>query len=536
LERENIPFQSSHYQTKENPEAEKMSSNEINRRDFLKSTLLLLPLLKPSLFYKFKASRLDLQTGKSDSHFPNILILVFDALSAKHMSLYGYRRQTTPNIDKFAERATVFHKHYSAGNFTLPGTASLLTGTYPWKHRGFHLYGTTDKGFAGKNIFSIFEPNFQTFTATHNPVAMGLLEQFRGYIDHFTPARDLDLISYPISDRIFRKDYTVANWSEMTFRGLDRYPSGSLNLPLFDKLWQAMRIREIGSKYKDLFPAGLPGTQTGFFILEAAMDWIVNQLSKEEQPFLGYYHLFPPHGPYKPRREFLDVFNDGWQPPAKPTHFFSENVSEDSLKEERQRYDEYIAYADSEFGRLISRLEQNGILKNTLLIITSDHGEMFERGILAHITPTMYEPLIHIPLVVAQPGQQEAFHVKTNTSSIDVLPTLAKISGEPVPDWCEGQILPLSGESKEENVRSIYSVEAKENPKHGPLKKATVVLLKGNYKLIHYFGYDNFQDEYELYDLENDPEELDNLYSSNRIMAEELSDEMAEKIKKINSQ
>ena len=137
-----------------------------------------------------------------------------------------------------------------------------------------------------------------------------------------------------------------------------------------------------------------------------------------------------------------------------------------------QRYDEYIAYTDSEFGRLIQSLEQKGILKDTVVILTSDHGEMFERGIHGHITPTLYEPLIHIPLIVAEPQQEKAFHVHTNTSSVDILPTLARLINEPFPEWCEGQILPLTDSDNLENERSIFSLEAKENPKHGPIKKS----------------------------------------------------------------
>ena len=216
--------------------------------------LLLLPLLKPSLFDRYKFSELDLKVKKSDLQLPNILILVFDTLSAKHMSLYGYRRQTTPNIVEFSKRATVFHQHYSAGNFTIPGTASLLTGTYPWKHRGFHLNGTTEKSFVKKNVFSIFDPSFQTLAASHNPLVMGLLEQFRGYIDHFTTVRGLNLFSYPFSDLVFENDYIVANWSELFYRGFPYTQRVLLYLPLFDKLWQAFHNHQESRRYMDLFP------------------------------------------------------------------------------------------------------------------------------------------------------------------------------------------------------------------------------------------------------------------------------------------
>ena len=137
---------------------------------------------------------------------------------------------------------------------------------------------------------------------------------------------------------------------------------------------------------------------------------------------------------------------------------------------------------------------------------------------------------------MAQPGQTKPFHVHINTSSVDVLPTLAKLIKEPFPDWCEGQILPLTDSDILENERSIFSLEAKENSKYGPIKKATISMVKGDYKLIHYFGYENYQDEYELYNLKNDPEEIENLYTTNKSLANELSAEIIEKIENVNSQ
>ena len=65
----------------------------------------------------------------------NIIIIVFDAFSAYHISLYGYQRETAPNISRLAERAIVYHNHYAGGNYTTPGTASLLTGAQPWPSR-----------------------------------------------------------------------------------------------------------------------------------------------------------------------------------------------------------------------------------------------------------------------------------------------------------------------------------------------------------------------------------------------------------------
>src|SRR5512142_1327858 len=108
---------------------------KFSRRDFLK----LGSLVSGAFAVSRLASHVPLQQAASAR--PNILIIVFDAMSAKNLSLYGYRRKTTPNLERFARRATVFNQHYSPGNFTTPGTASLLTGLYPWTHRAINACG-----------------------------------------------------------------------------------------------------------------------------------------------------------------------------------------------------------------------------------------------------------------------------------------------------------------------------------------------------------------------------------------------------------
>ena len=93
--------------------------------------------------------------------------------------------------------------------------------------------------------------------------------------------------------------------------------------------------------------------------------------------------------------------------------------------------------------------------------------------------------------------------------------------------------MPVLG-GEHDGERSIFSVEAKSNPIQSPLVNGTMALIKGQYKLIHYFGYSGYESEYELYDLANDPEELEDLYSSRRPVAAELEGELEEKLKDVN--
>ena len=192
---------------------------------------------------------------------------------------------------------------------------------------------------------------------------------------------------------------------------------------------------------------------------------------------------------------------------------------------------------DAEFGRLYDFMEAQGLTENTWIIFTSDHGESFERGIFGHRTPFLYQPVIKIPLLIFEPGQKERRDIFTSTSAVDVLPTLLQIAGQQVPDWTEGQVLPPYAERAPSLERNIYALEATDSPKFSPLNPATVTLIKGRYKLMHLFGYPQLEETgalFELYDLENDPEELNNLYAAQPGIAQELKNELLEKIREVD--
>ena len=107
----------------------------LSRRDFLKlAGLASLGMVVPP--------SVQLASNRLQGTQKNVLIIVFDALTAYNISLYGYERETMPNLARLAKRATVYHNHFAGGNYTTPGTASLLTGTLPWTHRAIRFNGT----------------------------------------------------------------------------------------------------------------------------------------------------------------------------------------------------------------------------------------------------------------------------------------------------------------------------------------------------------------------------------------------------------
>jgi arylsulfatase A-like enzyme len=502
--------------------------HEVSRRDFLKLATLL-PLLKLEL------PDFGLASNPQLANQPNILVLVFDTLSARHLPIYGYPRDTAPNISRFADRSTVYHAHYASANFTSPATASLFTGTYPWSHRAFHMHGTMIDQFAARNFFSLLPDGINKTVYTHNLLVTSLLQQFRVDLDQLMNTRELSLVDGQYSDRFFPTDSNVSFWSE----GLILRGSGTLPSSIFlSHLYRLIRLaykRDVTKEYGQLFPRGVPNLNDIYFILEDAVDWIIGEMDRLPRPFLGYFHFLPPHEPYTTRRDFIDCFrDDGYKPVKKPEHIFSEGRSYQFLNQQRREYDEYIAYTDAEFGRLLDYLERSGMLENTYVILTSDHGELFERGIRGHVTRTLYEPLIQVPLLISQPAQKTQRNIYSHTSCVDLAPTLLYLTGQPVPDWSEGSILPGFGGQEENPDRTIFALEAKSSPKYSPITYGTLMMRKGNYKLIHYMGYGKIQQRWELYDLKEDPEELVDQYSETNYTAQEMRSELLEKLHQAN--
>jgi arylsulfatase A-like enzyme len=501
-------------------------NSKINRRDFLKLTTIL-ALSSSSLVRSFNS--VIAQPGKSTQ--PNILIIVFDALSALHLPIYGYARDTAPNISRFAEKATVFHNHYAGGSFTTPGTASLLTGVLPWSHRATNMRGGVSENFISQNIFAI--PPAGTFTKsfTHNILALTLLYQFRSHIDELVMPRKLAITDLEYSDLLFKNDFNIAHASEyLTLQG-DRIWNGSLFLSsLFRRLDQS-RLEAITAQYKEQYPSGVGEHDPEYFLLPDGIDWTIEQTKTMPQPYLSYLHFLPPHGPYAPSREFKDFFNDTYTPPEKPKSFATAGFLDRVLNTYRRRYDRYIAYTDSEFGRLMDAMEKAGALSNTYVILTSDHGELFERGILGHSTPVMYDPLVRVPLIISKPGSEARQDVYERTSAVDLVPTIASIYGQPTPQWSEGQVLPTFATQKPAQDRPIFVIDSKNHSKFGPLEKGTFMVVQGDYKLVRYL---DVSGKDELFNLAQDPDELENLIKSKPETAAKLQGFITQKLAEIN--
>ena len=474
--------------------------NQFNRRDFLKlAGLLPLGMTAPRLFRT-------VQQGQSK----NVLVIVFDAWSAYNISLYGYERDTTPNINRLAQRAIRYHNHYAGESYTSSGTATLLTGVLPWKNRALLGNSEVIPYYESRNIFTAL-PDHYRIAYTHNNWANTLLRQFQPTIDEYIPSEQLMLSSFGNNIKaLFANDEDLASvsWTR-TMKVSEEGYAYSLFLSHLYEYLERKKVQNLAS----LFPRGLPTTTSdNGFTVEEAVTYLTGRLQSIPQPFAGYFHFLPPHYPYHTSSQFVDAFlNDSYKAIEKPVDIFGTKGNMNySLK--RRIYDEYILYCDEEFAKLYDILEKSGLLENTYVILTSDHGESFERGLIAHNLDSLYQPVIRIPMLIFEPGRTEGMDVYDNTSAVDVVPTLAHVTGNPFPDWTEGVVLPpFSQQPSDREVHVTRGYRIKDDL--DPLTSASLIQVRADYKLHYYYGYKQTPDDglVRLFDVKADPEEMNDL-------------------------
>src|SRR5262245_15227682 len=297
---------------------------------------------------------------------PNIIILVIDTLSARHMSLYGYERQTTPNFERFASRASVYHSHYSGGNFTTPGTATILTGRYPWGHRAINLGAPVVQTMVGDNIFRFLGEGRRSLGFAQNILAEVLLQQFRADIHEHLPfiSYSSEMKAFDIS-KYFPSDPLVAHYAFDDFLINSDVTSnpvpGSAYFGYLDMFYGQFH-ESLGEPSAE-YPYGMPSTGNYFYDnhkIYAGVSEMIEGLEAQVQPYFSYTHLLSPHAKYCPRKEFVGIFPE-INIPFKPRHKLANHVRQALLNEYCMQYDEYIANVDAEFGSLLDTLDSSGI-------------------------------------------------------------------------------------------------------------------------------------------------------------------------------
>ena len=307
----------------------------------------------------------------------NVVLLTLDALRADHVSAYGYERETTPNLDAFAEGGIRFENAYSLSTHTREAIPGLLSGRYPSE------CVTDDYELGADTVASRLRKTEYTTGAFH---------------------------SNPYVSRAYGFDRDFDTFDDDLYLGQHKL------IALAQRALDKVRNRHYARAEE---------------INERALELV----DSTEEPFFLWAHYMDPHGPYSPLREYQEVFHDEYVGMKRAQELYKRSVLEDpegvtdaERRELVNLYDEEIRYADAQLGRFLDELESRGLLEETLVILTADHGDAFgERGYFGH-PRELDEELLRVPLVVHAPGLSSG-EVETPASLADVVPTILEAAG-----------------------------------------------------------------------------------------------------------
>ncbi|HEX6559983.1 MAG TPA: sulfatase-like hydrolase/transferase [Longimicrobiales bacterium] len=413
---------------------------------------------------------------QASSGAPNILFLILDTVRARSLSLYGYHRSTTPNLDRLAGRGVVFERAIAPAPWTLPSHASMFTGmppqrlsadrfapldaTYPTLAEALARHGYVTGGFVANLAYASYEFGLE-----------------RGF-DHWN--------DYPIS-----LAQILSNSSLGRLALLEGYSGGRNSWPL----------RVLGVEQ------WVGHTRTAADINEHLLDWASRQSGR---PYFVFANYFDTHMPYLPPQPYLGSFGplrkrsfsermraEGpgkWPRRGKP-------VAENAL---RDRYEESIRYLDAQVGRLMEGLRTRGLLENTIVVIASDHGEEFgENGAYEHDTGLSFSQ-VHVPLIIIDPRRvPQGVRVAQPVGLGDLAATILQLS--------VGDARPLAGHS----LAPLWSgnLVMQETPVFSILekrRKSQASIVTTRYQYIRQRDgeqlYDHLADVNETHDLSRAPE------------------------------
>lgn len=361
---------------------------------------------------------------------PNLILIVLDTLRADHMGMYGYERDITPWLDEFASKATVYDFAHGSSSYTLPTHATLFTGLLAETHGAVELHNHDNS-----NGVSLLELGLQADFAEVAPLpeeALTLAEilKARGYETGAICANTAYLARAFNMDQGF-DTYVDQMGSRAAWRPLGL--SIAVRLPLPQK-WRLHRMLGSSERYY-LF---------AHEVNELTRQWL---RGRADRPFFLFLNYMEAHAPYLPVPGYRDLFPHSYT--LQQEDWARINKGEIELTDYEKTvlvdaYDAEIKYMDDQLREMFAHFEAEGALENTIVAIVADHGESFgEHGRLGHAL-TVYQPEVHVPLIVRLPGQSEGKRETRFVHQADVMPTLLRELGAPVPDAIEGTDLTVA--------------------------------------------------------------------------------------------
>jgi len=393
---------------------------------------------------------------------PNVLLLILDTVRAKSMSLYGYERPTTPNLSRLGRESIVFDNAFATSSWSLPSHASILTGLWPHEQGGSYVHPIRRDARSVAEVFR--DHGYATGGFTANVGFAGHQTGLARGFDHFEdfPRSLAQILLAPTFSQIQAVRAAALNLKGGYMRGA-----------LF--AFRPSNLRLVGVRQAPNRPAA--------DIIPRFHRWR-RSLDGDGRPFFAFINLMEAHSPYEPPEPFRSAFG--------------------SPQREQDRYDGAIAYLDSVVSKLVGELD------NTIVVITSDHGEQWgENGFGGHGN-TLYLTALRVPLIVRATGALPALRVTQPVSLRDLPATLLDLANIRAPFagttlrtvWTKGETRPVFSEATK-GVNVPQNSQTFLGPVRSVLDSAA-----------HYIRLADNREE--LYDWRNDPDERTNVIAEPR--------------------
>ena len=439
---------------------------------------------------------------------PNIIFVIPDQQRFDTIAAGGFPYMKTPNLDRMVREGTYFRQTYVTSPSCAPSRASLFTGVYPHTNGVFRndepwafswVQLMAEAGYRCVNVGKMHTSPFEDSFGFHERHVVENKDRATPRLPFF-----LDQWDKAIWTRGFEKP------SRVTYRRREDYRS---SLGAF--VWN--------------LPEDLHSEN---FVSALAQMWLDTYTGNE--PFFLQIGIPGPHPPYDPTQEFLDIYADAELPepilskddiaaqPAALKVLRDQHLAVDhdavvhlaeptreQTRRQRQHYFANVSMIDAQMGKLIEAVTRRGVLDDTIIIFTSDHGDSLNDH--GHSQKwSMYEHSVRVPAIVWAPGRvAEGRVVDDLVSLFDFAPTVLDMAGVPVPDWMEAQsLMPyLRGEECEPR-RYVFSEHAGDRIFSGTT--FMTMIRSRRHKLVHFVD----SDEGQLFDMDDDPTEVNNLWSN----------------------
>lgn len=398
---------------------------------------------------------------------PNVLLITMDTLRADAVGIYGDPRLKTPAMDSLGRQGTRFSLAMTPEPQTNPTHASIFTGMFPGRHGVMH------------HMASLLSPDVK-------PIAEILSEAGYATAGHYS------WISF-----------------DPQYSGLER-GFATYERHTVDRSWPSDRKADWYEQYLD---------SKADVTTDGVLSWAENGVT---EPFFLWIHYNDAHWPYAPPAPFDTMFDqcqtclDGSMDSViRIAEGYSPTTEE--IAHLRGLYDGEVAFEDQQLGRVIDWMRDKGILDNTIVVLTADHGEGFwEKGLWSH-QEVLYNTAARVPLIIRYPAMAPAGGVvDAPVSTVDILPTILDMLGMTHPGGLEGySMLPLILGQQTSEDRAVFSQ-----------------LWDGGKLAVVYRGMKLIENRQtgtiELYDVRSDPAEASNLVNSQPDVARDLKDRLDE--------